>query len=311
MGVMSQDRFPVVETTQVEEAIYHMMVTVGEELIDLNVAYFIWDERGVLIEPGPASVTHLFLDAIQRLGYNPDNLAYIIPTHIHIDHAGGVGAAAQKLPRTKIVIHPSGVRHMVSPERLIASTKMAFGDDFADTYGAILPVPEDQVLAPLDGQRLILENRELRVIYAPGHAPHHITILDSVTGGLFCGEALGIPHGDNQPPMPAAAPPAFDLELYLQTMDMLEKLTPNMLFYSHNGVGREVAELIAQARENSKAYGRIIQEAMKAGETQEQIGQRLVDYVKSQTNLTAYNPGLALMGYFLYFQRKESEREGG
>ncbi|MEE8472039.1 MAG: MBL fold metallo-hydrolase, partial [Dehalococcoidia bacterium] len=232
---MSQDRSPIVETTQVEENIYHMMVTVGEELIDLNVAYFIWDERGVLIEPGPASVTHLFLDAIQRLGYDPAKLAYIIPTHIHIDHAGGVGAAAQELPRTKIVIHPSGVRHMVSPDRLIASTKLAFGDDFADTYGAILPVPEEQILAPLDGQRLTLENRELRVIYAPGHAPHHIALLDSVTGGLFCGEALGIPHGENEPPMPAAAPPAFDLELYLQTMDMLEKLTPTMLFYSHNG----------------------------------------------------------------------------
>jgi glyoxylase-like metal-dependent hydrolase (beta-lactamase superfamily II) len=307
---MALEKSSVVETTQVEENIYHMLAS-GEGLLDLMVAYFIWDERGALIEPGPASVTHLFLDEIQRLGYDPDKLAYIIPTHIHIDHGGGMGWAARELPRAKVVIHPSGVRHMVSPSRLIASTKLAFGDDFEDRYGPILPVPEEQILAPLDGQKLPLDDRELRVIYAPGHAPHHITLLDSKTGGLFCGEALGIPHGDNEPPMPAAAPPSFDLELYLQTMDMLEKLTPNLLFYSHNGVGREVTELIALARENAKACGRIVLEALKAGETPEQIGQRLIDYVNNQTGQEDYDPTISVMGYSLYLRQKEPDLGGG
>jgi glyoxylase-like metal-dependent hydrolase (beta-lactamase superfamily II) len=112
-----------------------------------------------------------------------------------------------------------GAKHAVDPTRLIESTKMAFGDDFEDFYGSILPVPEPQVETPGDGATISIDGRELQVIYAPGHAPHHIAIFDRKTKGLFSGEALGLPQpGAESSPFPVAAPPSFDIEVYLETM---------------------------------------------------------------------------------------------
>ncbi len=158
----------------------------------VSAAYVVEGDGGVLVEPGPTSVLADVLEGLKQLGVR--ELAYIIPTHIHMDHAGGTGSLARCFPRAIVVLHPRGARHAIDPTRLIAGTRLAQGDDFESTYGPILPVPESQVYVPEDGETLTVKGRPLRVIHAPGHASHHMAVYDEKTGGLFCGEALGVPE---------------------------------------------------------------------------------------------------------------------
>ncbi len=289
---------------EVAEKIYRLEIPVsGVESI--FSAYLIHEAKGVLIEPGPTAAIPSILEGMAQLGM--DTLAYIIPTHIHIDHAGGVGKLAELFPQAKVVLHPQGVRHVVEPSRLVQSTKMAFGDDFEVRYGPILPVPESQVSVPGDGEMLSINGRELQVIYAPGHAPHHIAIFDQRTGGLFCGEALGVPRsGVESFPLPAAAPPNFDVEVYLETMERLRRLKPRILFYSHDGVRRESDQLITRAEENTRAFGDITLKALKAGESPEVIGRKLREYISTHSGLKAdeVNTKMTVGGFTLYFKKK-------
>jgi glyoxylase-like metal-dependent hydrolase (beta-lactamase superfamily II) len=291
------------ELEQVTDEIYRL----GEEVPGANAVfavYFIKDGDGAIVEPGPAVVVPRIQEAVVELGLSKPN--YIIPTHIHLDHAGGVGRLAQLFPDTKIVVNRQGARHIVEPSRLIESTRMAFGDDFESVYGAILPVPESQLMVVGDGERLAVGSRELVIIYTPGHAPHHISIFDTKTRGLFCGEALGLIYGPGYPPLPAVAPPSFDMELYLHDMERLKALKPELLFYSHGSVAGEPEKLISTVMENTRLVGDFILRQLKAGQNDEVIISHVGDYLRDQfgASLDEYELLSNVNGYIHYFRKK-------
>lgn len=290
---------------EVALGVYRMEVP-SDKLINIFSVYLIREDGGALVEPGPAINTPGILQGLAHIGYDPARLQLIIPTHIHLDHGGGTGLLAQKFPQAKAVIHPDGKRHMVDPSRLIQSTRMAFGEDFEDRYGPILAIPEGQLIIPQDGEVIKLGSRELQVVYSPGHAPHHLSILDRKSGGLFCGEALGVPAPGTNVPVPFAAPPGFDLEVYLATMEKLKALKPRLLFYSHGPVGREPEKLISLAQQTSREYGDLILAGLKAGKGEEEIVQQVKDYLTRRTGIADERllPGMTVAGYAFYFKRK-------
>ncbi|MBE0481035.1 MAG: MBL fold metallo-hydrolase [Dehalococcoidia bacterium] len=266
-------------------------------------AAYIIKESGVLIEPGPAGCVPRIRQALEELEIG--HLTCIIPTHIHVDHAGGMGTLARLFPEAMVVVHPAGRKHAVDPSRLIRSTKSAFGDGFEEVYGPVEPVPENQLRVPLDGETLRFGRRKLRIIYAPGHSPHHIAILDSASGGLFCGEALGLPVQRGEiVPLPAVAPPSFDQELYLQTIDKLRKLHPRILFYSHGGVGSDPERLTRMAEHHTRMLGDFIREALKAGKDPVVIQRELRDYVRASLGVELESIDLAMTvgAYALYYR---------
>lgn len=267
-------------------------------------AYVIHEEKVVLVDPGPASGIPIIKEVIKQLQIN--EVSYIIPTHIHLDHAGAIGQLAELFPSAIVVLHPLAVKHAINPSRLIQGTKLAFGDDFEQIWGPIAPVPESQIRAAADGEEIFIGSRAIKLIHAPGHAPHHIAILDQKTRGLFSGEAIGVPRqGAEFFPLPAVVPP-FDMEEYLETMKKLSDLNPGIIFYSHNGVGREPAGLIAKALENTRVFGDIVLKAMKEGQSPERIGHALQDYVFTQAGVKPemMEIPLAVEAYKHYFKKK-------
>jgi len=290
---------------EVAEKTYRLEVLIPK-VDSIFTVYFIREAKGVVIEPGPTLAIPSIQEAMKQLGMKEP--AYIIPTHIHIDHAGAIGSLARLFPHAKVVLHPRGVKHAVNPSRLIESTKMSFGDDFEIRYGPILPIPQSQVKIPEDGETISIDGNELQIIYTPGHAPHHIAILDRKTRGLFCGEALGVPApGAESSPLPAAAPPSFDVEVYLKTMERLRELSPRILFYSHDGVGRKPEELIFRAAENTKLFSDLILKALREGETAEAIEHRLREYISSHMgiNVEKVDTWMTVEGFTFYFKKKE------
>ena len=295
----------MVELKEVADKIYRFETGLPVMTSPFTV-YLIKESQGVVIEPGPGVLVPRIQEAMKKLGMK--DLAYIIPTHIHVDHAGGAGKLAQLYPEAKVLVHPAGLKHVVDPSKLIQSTKTVFGEDFEAGFGPILPVPESQIKVPQDGEVIKVGSRELQIIYAPGHAPHHMVIFDRSVKGIFCGEALGLPGGEgNRILLPAVAPPSFDQETYIQTMEKLRKLNARVLFYSHGGVvGHDADRLIKQAEEFTRITGEIILKALKEGGTNEEINRRVKERVNSRfgMDLTEMDLALTIGGYEVYYKKK-------
>jgi glyoxylase-like metal-dependent hydrolase (beta-lactamase superfamily II) len=297
-----------VYVTAVAQDTYLIDPTADDEFSLHEIAYLLAGDRPVLIEPGSTANASRLLSRSAELGIKLDDLTYVVPTHIHVDHGGGAGFLAQNLPTPSVVLHPRGATHMAEPAKLIQSTRLVFGDDFEKLFGPILPVPEGRMHIARDGEVLHMGNRDLTIVFAPGHASHHIAVFDSLTQGLFCGEALGIiPDGMPDFPLPAAVPP-FELDLYLDTIDRLARLHPRLLFYSHCGLGMDTGKLIQQVRENTIAFAEIVREGLEHEESDQQIWERLLHRIRQRfpgADLPAEYQ-MTLSGYLSYFARKRS-----
>lgn len=271
-----------------------------------EIAYLLADDVPVLIEPGSTTTASKLLAMSGVCPLDLHTLAYIIPTHIHVDHGGGAGYLARHLPNAKVVLHPRGARNMADPSKLVAATRVVFGEDFEQRFGPILAIPPRQMHVVQDSEVLHLGRRDLTMLFTPGHASHHISIQDTMTQGIFPGEALGfIAVSMPDFPLPAAVPP-FDLPLYIESIDRLAHLAPQTVFYSHCGPRSQPEALIRTIRENSTALGHIVEKAMAEGKTHEEMWALLSDYVGRKTHGGQLPPEflLGLSAYISYFSRK-------
>ena len=180
--------------------------------------------------------------------------------------------------------------------RLKAKVESVTGDSFQMRQSVT-----DVEVIPVDG-------RELQVIYAPGHAQHHLAILDRSVQGLFCGEALGIPVHRTLPlAFPSVAPPNFDPELYLSTIEKLRRLQPHVVFYSHGPVvTRDPESLMDSVAQNTQAFGDLILNALRQGKPEEEVRRRLNDFMAGSLGIRMDEGGLAMTvgGYAVYYRSK-------
>lgn len=291
----------MIDIQEVAEGIYRFETPISFAEFKPTV-YLIREPQGVLIEPGPSATVGTIQEALAQVGMT--DLTYIIPTHIHMDHAGGAGALAELFPRAKVIVHPRGLKHAVEPSRLIESVKMVWGDDFEEHFGPIIPVPESQIQAVDDGEVITAGSRELQMIHAPGHAPHHLVIFDSKVKGLFCGEAVGLPGYQ----MPTVAPMSFNLETYLSTIERLQQMNlgAEVLFYSHGSVEKGPDALMARAADNARAISDIVLEGLKVKESPEDTCHRVGSYVydRHRLRLDQRSLDITVASYTIYFQGK-------
>ncbi len=192
-------------------------------------------EGWTLVETGPTTCRDALLAALGRAGVAPNDVARVLVTHIHLDHAGGLGAVAEALPRATLYAHERGVAHLLDPARLIASARRAWGAAADPLWGPILPVPGPRLRALAGGERLAVEHGTLEVIATPGHAQHHLSFFDSGTGALLSGDSAGVRVVGSWRPRPAIPPPDLDLELLFSSLERMEKLEPRTILYSHFG----------------------------------------------------------------------------
>lgn len=187
-----------------------------------------------LVDPGAAATVDAVRDALAALDVAPDDLRYLLPTHVHLDHAGATGALADAYPEATVVVHEAGLPYLTDPaavERLAESARRALGE-MAAAYGEPSVVPRDRCRAVSGGETLPLGDRTLDLVDAPGHAPHQYAVLAD-DGTLFAADAAGMFLGDRL--YPTTPPPDFDLATSLDTVDRLRACEPERLCYGHFG----------------------------------------------------------------------------
>lgn len=229
-------------------------------------AYLVRADEPALIETGPTTSLGDVRRGLDELGVGEGELAHIIVTHIHLDHAGGAGALAPYYPHARVWVHERGAPHLADPTKLVASATRVYGEEaMSRMFGAVLPVPGERIRSVGDGDVIGLGNRDLSVIYAPGHASHQVCFVDSDTGALFTGDALGVFLSDAGVLRPATPPPEFDLELAVASVDRVREANPSLLLFSHFGPAPEVEELCQTAIERLRRWTSFVREAMTHG----------------------------------------------
>jgi len=222
----------------------------------------------ILVETGSQSSVPVVLEALAGLGVGAADLAGIVVTHVHLDHAGGVGDLARAFPNATVYVHPLGARHLVDPSRLVASAARVYGDSLDRLYGRLDPTPVERVTALEDGQEIrIGPGRALVAVHSPGHAAHHLGLHDSGTGVLFAGDAAGVHLPDVGVLRPATPPPDFDLDLAIGSLHAFAARRPSALALAHFGVlDGDPADVLGQAEDILRKWAGVAQAAWGRGD---------------------------------------------
>jgi len=206
-------------------------------------ACYLLEEAGeaAFIDTGTAHTLPRLLQLLKARGLAPEQVKYVIPTHVHLDHAGGAGGLMQRLPRARLAVHPRGARHLIDPAKLIAGARAVYGEArFRQLFGELLPVDPERVMEAADTTRLSVGGRELLCLDTPGHARHHICIYDQRSRGVFSGDSFGLCYRELDTPqgpfiLPTTTPVQFDPEAWHGTLQKLLELRPETFYLTHFG----------------------------------------------------------------------------
>ena len=193
----------------------------------------------------------------------PEQVRYVIPTHVHLDHAGGAGTMMAALPGAQLLIHPRGARHMIDPGRLVEASKAVYGEElFEALYGVVEPVAAERVRQVEDGDSVSLSGRRLEFRHTRGHAEHHVCIWDETSRGWFSGDMFGVSYpwcrfSSADFVLPSTTPSQFDPEAYLASLALLAGYSPQRMYLTHYGelaYSEPLAKLLAQQIESYCAF---------------------------------------------------------
>ena len=224
------------------------------------------DDEAAFIDTGHSLCTPRLLELLKQKNIAVEQVRYVMPTHVHLDHAGGAGSLMQALPNATLVMHPRGARHMADPSKLIAGATAVYGEQgLKQQFGDIAATPEERIVVAEDGDAFELGSRRLEIRDTPGHAKHHYAVWDAQSQGWFTGDTFGISYRDtdaaggcglSQPHylIPTSTHVQFDPLAWAETIDMLMERQPQRMFLTHFGRVENVEDLANDLRRKLQEY---------------------------------------------------------
>ncbi|MBB6449091.1 glyoxylase-like metal-dependent hydrolase (beta-lactamase superfamily II) [Geomicrobium halophilum] len=237
-----------------------------------------------LIETGPSLSYPQIKSGLKQLGKSLADIQHIIVTHVHLDHAGGCGQLLKETPQATVHVHPKGQKHLVSPEKLVQGAKEVYGSHFDSLFNPIVPIPEECTKACKDGDHLeIGDDRKLTFIDTPGHAFHHLSIIDHQTNGIFTGDTVGIYYQglSHHTPLflPSTSPSQFDPKSMKTSWERIKSLNPDRIYFGHFGSSDQVSEIFKSTAYWLEKWIQMTKEAAENGNTPEEISNHLFQSV--------------------------------
>ncbi|MHB8263221.1 MAG: MBL fold metallo-hydrolase [Acidimicrobiales bacterium] len=233
----------------------------------VTAGYLMEGDAPVLVETGSQTSVSVLLAALDSLGIGPHDLAGVAVTHIHLDHAGGVGDVARAFPNATVYVHEKGARHLADPERLISSAAQVYGPLLDSLYGRLTATAQERIQVLPDGAEIrVSPDRVLVAIDSPGHAKHHVAIHDSLSGIIFAGDAVGVRLPDAGILRPATPPPDFDLDQAVHSLHRFAQRKPSQIALAHYGiVPGDPGDILEEATQVLQHWAGVAEIAFKSG----------------------------------------------
>jgi glyoxylase-like metal-dependent hydrolase (beta-lactamase superfamily II) len=254
----------------------------------VTAGYLIEGPSPVLVETGSQSSVPALLAALEDHGVAAGDLAGVAVTHIHLDHAGGVGDVARAFPNATVYVHERGARHLADPSRLVESAALVYGDLLDSLYGRLDPTPTERIHVLADGENVdVGDGRTLTTVDSPGHAKHHLALHDSESGILFAGDAVGVRLPDVGVLRPATPPADFDLHQAVTSLRKFRDRRPSGVALAHYGLLPEPLAMLEEAEDTLRKWAEVAETAWRAGRDiatalDERFGNALTDVDPSQ-----------------------------
>lgn len=230
--------------------------------------YLILGEKKVLIDIGPRAGVNSRIQSLAEVGTSPEDIDYLVLTHVHIDHAGGTGTALKDLKNARVFVHPRGRQHLVDPTALWQSS-LETSPELASKYGQFEPVPEERIINLDDGKKLELgKDLVMEFIFTPGHASHHMSIYENKNRIIFSGDSAGLYTSGA---LRLTAPPPFRVDSYISSIDRMIELQPELIAYGHFGCYPDAVQRLKKTKQKVQTWFEIAQAGVRAGKTPEQI----------------------------------------
>jgi glyoxylase-like metal-dependent hydrolase (beta-lactamase superfamily II) len=204
--------------------------------------------RAAFVDANTPRALPIFLDALKARDLRPEDVEYIVVTHVHLDHSAGTAALLETCPNAVALVHPRGERHLVDPARLVRSAKHVYGEDvFASLYGTVDAIAPERIRSVEDGESLPFGNRTLTFLHTPGHAKHHLCIHDSGSNGIFTGDTFGVAyppvqHGTRPYLMCSGPPTDFNAEQARESVRRIVATGAERAYLTHFGPFEPVKE---------------------------------------------------------------------
>ncbi|MFG1530187.1 MAG: MBL fold metallo-hydrolase [Thermoplasmata archaeon] len=278
------------------------------------------DDGWTLLETGPTTCKAQLLDGLAAAGVERTEVARVVVTHIHLDHAGGVGALLPELPRATVYVHRLGVPHLIDPTRLEASARQAWGAQMDALFGGLAPVPADRIRPLSGGERWPLRSGDLEVLATPGHARHHLAFVDHALAAVFTGDAAGVRLAASWRTRPAVPPPDLDLDLLYGSLDRMRPAELRQVLRSHFGPDPDGPRSLMEYRSIVEEWRAVAWEAFQESPDPHRIAERLRTYEigreraaghphhPSDTGVPFLDYELAAQGFLRYFQTRGDGR---
>lgn len=240
--------------------------------------------KAAFIDCGTSLSVPRLVSTLNDLGLSNDDVDYIIPTHIHLDHAGGAGKLMQIMPNAQLIVHPLGARHLIDPQRLIESAQQVYGSEqFAKLYGDIIPIDEQRVCTVRDADVINFNGRTLFFADTPGHARHHFCIYDELSQGWFTGDTFGLSYPDIIIPeghylLPTTTPVQFDPDAWFKSIKKLLLKKPQRMYLTHFGMIDNVSFLAEKLQHDIQHYSQIALSIPACETRTEQLKSKLIKY---------------------------------
>jgi glyoxylase-like metal-dependent hydrolase (beta-lactamase superfamily II) len=234
--------------------------------------YVVKGDRVALVDCGYTSSYREVLRGLDALGIRKDDVNYIIPTHVHLDHSGGASPLLENLPNAQVLAHERGVPHLIDPTRLIESATGIFGEEMIRLFGTPRGIPPEKITPLGEETHLNLgDNQTLSIVYAPGHAPHQVSVLVDKEGVLLTADAVGIVYPGVPTMIPTTPPPSLDPVKMSNTLGKLRRLGAAKLLVPHYGVRLDVESVLETTETKTLAWLSRMKALKAEGMTLEQM----------------------------------------
>lgn len=251
------------------------LIAPGIEVIDLEylnesrsiASVFLAGSDGLaIVDPGPSTSLPVVRRRLADRGASVADITAIVLTHIHLDHAGSTGTLVRENPRIRVFVHARGAPHLIDPSRLLRSASRIYGDQMERLWHEVLPIPPDRIHVLGEEDTITVAGRRMHSVYTPGHAWHHVCLLDEASGTALVGDTAGERYPGERYVLPVTPPPDVDLERWRTSIDRVRAWNSTQLVVTHFGAFQDPARHLTEHEQRLGQWATAVRRSLATGE---------------------------------------------